>query len=143
MSITTTVTALQTLHAGISGVKSAPTAMPSNLSTGALPIALVWPGPGEWSLQAMGLKRQERTYEVRVFVQPVAEGIAGPDAGYQACLSLLEAFGQAYQGDPSLSGSVDQIAACRDDGVTAGALTWGNVPYWGFVYHLTVVEKNS
>ena len=142
MSIATTVSALQTKHAAISGVRTAPTAMPSNLSTAVLPIALVWPSAATWSLQAMGLKRQEREYEVRVYVQPVAEGVAGPDAGYQACLTLLELFGQAYQGDPDLSASVDHLLSCRDEGVTAG-LTWGQITYWGFVYHLTVVEKSS
>lgn len=145
MSVSATVTALQTLHATISGVKSAPAHMPSNLNTTLLPIALVWPGEAEWRLAAMGLKRQERTYIVRVFVQPVAQNVAGPDAGYDACVTLLELFGQAYQDNLTLAGAVDQIAAVRDSGISGGAmeLTWSGVPYWGFVYRVTVVEKTS
>ena len=145
MSISTTLTALQTLHAGIAGITSAPTAIPSNLSTAVLPIALVWPGEADWRPAAVGLKRREREYIVRVFVQPVGQDRAGPDPGYQDCITLLELFGQAYQDDLSLSGAVDHIAVCRDSGVSGGGfeLRWGDVPYWGFVFRVTVVEKTS
>ena len=145
MSVAATVTALQTLHADISGIKSAPTNMPSNLNTAQLPIALVWPGEATWQLAAMGLKRQERTYIVRVFAQPVGQNVTGPDAGYDACVKLLELFGQAYQDNLSLAGAVDHIDAVRDSGISGGAmeLTWAGTPYWGFVYRVTVVEKTT
>jgi len=145
MSIATTLAALQNVHAAINGIKSAPTAIPSNLSTAALPIVLVWPGPADWQLAAMGLKRQEREYIVRCFVQPVGQDVAGPDRGYQQCVTLLELFGQAYQNDPSLADSVDQLRTVSDSGVSGGGfeLLWGQTPYWGFVYRVTVVEKGS
>ena len=145
MTVSTTVTALQTLHAAISGVNSAPTTMPGNLDQVTLPCALVWPGEAEWDFQAISLKRQDRTYIVRVYVQAVAQGIAGPDQGYTACVALLEDFGAAYLGDPSLGGAVDHISAVRDSGVSGGGfeLQWGQVPYWGFVYRVSVVEKSA
>jgi len=145
MSVETTMTALQTLHATISGVKTATVAMPSNLSTADLPRVLVWPGEAEWQLAAMGLKRQERVYIVRCFVQPVAQDKPGLDPGYQACVTLLEAFGQAYQDDLTLSDAVDQIRTVSDSGISGGGfeLQWGQMPYWGFVYRVTVVEKTT
>jgi len=108
-TIAETVAALQILHAGINGVASAPTAMPSNLDQIDLPIALVWPGEATWTLHAIGLHHQDRTYIVRVFVAPVAQGVAGPDEGYQECMTLMEAFGQAYIDDPTLGDVVDHI----------------------------------
>ena len=145
MSIATTLTALQNVHAAISGIKSAPTAIPSNLSTAALPIVLVWPGPADWQLAAMGLKRQEREYIVRCFVQPTGQDRAGPDPGYQQCVTLLELFGQAYQDDPTLADAVDQLRTVSDSGVSGGGfeLLWAQTPYWGFVYRVTVVEKTT
>lgn len=145
MSVATTLTALQALHSGITGITRAPTAMPSVLNTSDAPIVLVWPGPATWRLQALGLKRQEREYIVRVFVQPVAQGVAGPDDGYQRCVTLLELFGQAYQDNLTLSGAVDNIQAVTDSGVSGGGfeLLWGQDPWWGLVYRLTIVEKTS
>ena len=144
MSVQTTVNAIQAINAKVTGMKGAPTAMPGVLNTANLPIALVWPGEATWSLQAMGLKRQERTYIVRVFVAPVAQD-RPVDGGYQKCLPILEACGQAYQGDTTLSGTVDHIAECRDSGVSGGGvdLSWGDTAYWGFVYRISVVEKST
>jgi hypothetical protein len=119
--------------------------MPANLNTADLPLVAVWPGEATWQLAAMGLKRQERTYIVRVFVRPVAQDIPGPDPGYDDCVTLLEAFGQAYQDNLSLAGAVDNISAVKDSGISGGAmeLTWAGTAYWGFVYRVTVVEKTA
>ena len=145
MTVLATIAALQTKHLTVSGIKSAPTAMPGNLDQVTLPAVLVWPGEATWDMQAIGLKRQERTYIVRCFVQAVAQGIAGPDQGYQACVGLLDDFGRAYLGDLTLGGAVDHIAGLRDSGVSGGGfdLKWGDVPYWGFVYRLTAIEKSA
>jgi len=145
VSVLTTIAALQSVHAGVSGIASAPTAMPSNLDQATLPVALVWPGEATWQMQAIGLQRQERTYIVRVFVAPVAQGIAGPDEGYQECAALVQRIGAAYLDDLTLGGTVDQITEIRDSGVSGGGfeLLWGNVPYWGISYRVTVVEKSA
>ena len=145
MTVSATIAALQTIHKTITGVVSAPTAMPSNLDQVTLPAALVWPGEATWDMQAIGLKRQERSYIVRVFVQAVAQGITGPDQGYQACVGLLQSFGAKYLADITLGGVADHITALRDSGVSGGGfeLMWGQVPYWGFVYRVSVVEKSA
>ena len=145
MTVSTTLTALQAKHLAITGINSAPTAIPGNLDGVRLPVVLVWPGEATWDMAAIGLRRQDRTYIVRVYVQPVAQGVAGPDQGYQACVALLEDFGAAYMADLSLGGAVDHISAVQDSGVSGGGfeLQWAQVPYWGFVYRVTVVEKSA
>lgn len=145
MSIATTVTKLQALHLTVSGIKSAPTTMPSSLNTAVMPIALTWPAESKWKLQALDLNRQDRTYLVRVYVQPVAQGLAGIDDGYQKCVTLLEAFGQKYLNDMSLGGAVDHIASIADSGVIGGSqeLIGSKVEYWGFVFTLTITEKTT
>ncbi len=145
MTVLTTIAALQTIHVAVSGINSAPTTMPSNLDQVELPCALVWPGEATWAMHALGLKRQERTYIVRVFVAPVAQSIAGPDDGYQDCAELVEDVGAAYLDDVTLGNTIDHIVTIRDSGVSGGGfeLLWGNVPYWGFSYRVTVVEKST
>lgn len=145
MTIAATVTALQTLHATISGVNAAPTAFPSNLNTATMPIALVWPGEANWRAQAVGLKRQQREYIVRVYVSPIAQDKAGPENAYTLCNTLLQLFGRAYLDNPTLGGAVDNIATIQDSGVSGGSveLTWAGVAYWGFVFRLGIVEKSA
>jgi hypothetical protein len=147
MTIAATITALQTLHLTLttSGVKTAPTTMPSNLNTATMPIVLVWPGEADWRAQAVGLKRQQREYIVRCFVAPVAQDLAGPVNHYATCNTLLEAFGRAYLADVSLGNKVDSIATIVDSGVSGGTfdLTWAGVSYWGFVFRLGIVEKSA
>ena len=142
MTIATTIAALQVVHLTITGVSSAPTNMPSNLDQVKKPTVLVIPGAATWNLAAVGLRRQSREYEVRCYVQPVAQGIAGIDAGYDACVALLDAFGNKYLADISLGDTVDTITAIADTGVGT-SLMWGDVPWWGFIYRLTIVEKSA
>lgn len=142
MSIATTIAALQAIHLTITGVNSAPTDMPSNLDQVEKPTVLVWPMEANWNLQAVDLRRQARTYVARCYVQPVAQGVTGSDAGYDACVTLLERFGQKYLTDISLGNTVDTITAISDGGVN-GELMWAQVPWWGFEYRLTIVEKSA
>ena len=145
MTIAATITALQTVHAGIAGINAAPTAFPSNLNTATMPIALVWPGEADWRAQAVGLRRQQREYIVRVYVSPIAQDKAGPENAYALCNSMLQAFGRAYLDDPTLGGVVDNISTILDSGVSGGTfdLTWAGVSYWGFVFRLGIVEKSA
>ena len=143
MSVSTIVTALQAVHAAISGVKTASGTMPSNLATAELPLVAVWPGEAEWAYAAMDQQRQLRTYIVRVFVCPVAQGITGPDPGYNACVALLQAFGEAYKAHSHIADKADIMWPVRDSGISGGAieLTWGNTTYWGFVFRVQIEEK--
>jgi len=142
MTILTTVTALQAIHTAISGIKSAPTTMPSNLSTAVLPIALVFPGKADWDMQAIDLKRQDRDYVVRVYVAPISQDL--PFAGLTTCLTLLNLFGAAYltRANLDLSGAVDHIGSITDTGVI-NIETDPNTKYWGFEFTLTITEKTT
>lgn len=144
MTVATTIAALQTIHLTITGVNSAPTTMPSNLDQVKKPTVLVFPAEATWNMAAIDLRRQERVYEVRCYVQPVGQGLTGVDDGYQKTVTLLERFGQKYLTDITLGGSVDTMRALADSGVRGGeGLVWADVGWWGFVYRITVVEKSS
>lgn len=143
MSIATTVAAMQALHRAVAGIKSAPLAFPANLSTATLPIVLTWPGEANWNLHTLDMSRQERTYEVRCYVDPVAQDKAGPENPYVRCVALLELFGQLYLGHTTLGGLVDTMRVVSDSGIMAGGdLTWAGIPYWGFTYRVSIVEKS-
>jgi hypothetical protein len=145
VSIATTITALQTVHASITGITSTPTVIPDNLAPVTLPCVMVWPGPATWNFAAAGLKRQEREYTIRVYVQAIGQGFAGPRDGYNASVALIEAFAAAYQADISLGNKIDTITAMSDSGVLGGGeqMQYGQQEYWGFVYRLMIVEKAS
>lgn len=144
MTIAATITALQTLHAGISGIKSAPTAFPSNVNTASLPLVLTMPGPANWLEQAVGLKRQNREYIVRVYVNPVAQDKAGPENAMTTINALIQLFGRAYLADLSLSGAIDHIDRIEDSGAVENMeLTTAGITYYGFVFRLGIVEKSA
>jgi len=138
MTVQATVAAFQALHRAIAGVTSAPAALPGSANETDLPLVITKPAEATWSQQAVGLKRQERAYLVYCLVAPVALGDA-PDTGFQACLPLLQAFGEAYLNDLSLGGAVDHLGEVADGGVEV--LTFAGVHYHGFIYRVTAVEK--
>jgi len=142
MTVAATITALQAANLAIAGINSAPDTFPSNTSQLKAPFALTFAGPATWNLAAIGLRRQERAYRVRCYVQEIAQGMAGPDTGYQATEALLEKFGQAYLTDPTLGGAVDTMNALSDTGVQ-DSLMWAQAPWWGFEYTITVTEKSA
>lgn len=145
MTIATTVTAFQTLHASITGVKSAPTAMPNALTTADLPFVFTWPGPTVeqrgWT-SSPGWYEQRRYYIVRCYVLPIAQGI-GFDDGYQQALTLLQRFGVAYMDNANLSGAVAHIGPRIEDGGVRGDFQWtaGGASYHGFEFRIETVEK--
>ncbi len=141
MTIATTIAALQTLHAAVAGIESAPTEYPAVIDTAELPLVLVWPGPAQWAQHTagLGLQRQERTYLVRVFVQPTAQG-EGTDEGLQRAIPILQAMGTAYLEDITLNGAVDQIRNGFADGGLDN-LIYGAQSYRGFEFTLQIVEK--
>jgi hypothetical protein len=141
MSVQSTYEKIQTLNRAITGIVTAPTAMPTSLNAAALPCALTIPGPAQWDTQAIGLPRQLRTYAIRVYVLPISQG-AGVDEGFQKVLPILQAFGNYYLSQPgqTLGGTVDHIDSIADSGVK-GDLTFGGVAYHGFEFTLSVTEK--
>lgn len=137
MSVTTVIAALQTRHAAISGVTSAPTALPGSLNATALPLVLVVPGPGRHDTKRVGDTAHTRDYEVRVYVAPVAQGRT-IDTGFQAACTLLDAFVADY-GSTFQVGTVGKLAKnYADNGIVT--LTWGEATYHGLVFTLPILE---
>jgi GNAT superfamily N-acetyltransferase len=150
MTISGTIDLLQTLHASISGVDTAPlaAAYPDALNTAHLPLVLTWPETGNWSLEAAGgLRRQDRQYKVQVFVRPVAQG-RGIGSVIATCADLLQAFGEAYI-DPGHLALADlppvhitlktEPADLSDTGIAV--LTYAGVEYHGFSITVGVYEQ--
>lgn len=143
MTIQTTVSALQSLHAGITGVTSAPVALPITIDPRRLPLVFSWPGPTApdgWAGNAGDWYRVRRTYVVRCYVAEVtADGSTQDDAGYQAASLLLQRFGVAYMEDPNIGGAVAHIGPVLDSGVAI--LDYGGKDYHGFEFRLDITEK--
>ena len=142
MSVATTYSALCSVVAGSSGIRTCRTSLPVNVNTAELPLAIVRPGPAQWNEHALNqLNREERTYTISVYVMPLAQG-QGLDEGYQACLAPLNALGQTLIDNPSLDNAVDQIVMPFEDGGVQ-ALAFGGTDYHGFVMSLNIVEKTT
>src|SRR6478736_4038687 len=95
MAIRVVIIALQTIHASIPGVVSAPLVYPNAINTNDLPMMLTFPGQGTSSQEAMNsLRRQDRTYLVRGYVDPISQGIR--DEKIQQTITLLQLCIEAY-----------------------------------------------
>lgn len=139
MSIASVITALQTKHASLSGIVTAPTAIPAVLDTARLPAVIVLPGPATWSNQAIGLTRNDRVYNVRLYVAPIAQG-QGIDEGYQATITLMQTLGAVYTDWPNWHGSsFEQITDVADDGHQV--LQYAGIDYHGATFRLNITEK--
>ena len=151
MSVAATVTGIQTVNAAITGVTSAPTAMPGSLNTADLPLAITIPGPAEWQNNSAGWGFQFRTYFVRVYVKPISQDVVA-DGGFQDAMTLIQRFGDKYMEDVTFGGVVNTV---RDDGAQPPILdggvradmTWGSdpsqAPYWGFEFQITTKESET
>ena len=152
MTTAATVTAIQTVNAAITGVTSAPTTMPSSLTTAALPLAITIPGPAEWQNNSAGWGYQFRTYYVRVYVCPIARDIPA-DGGFQDAMTLIQRFGDAYMEDTTMGGVVNTVRLDDGygppitDGGVRGDMTWGSdpnqTPYWGFEFQIITKEDET
>jgi hypothetical protein len=140
MSIKTQIAALQALHRTVSGIKTASTSYPSQLTSAALPLVLVVPNRGIWQQVTIGdLRRQDRTYRVQVFVAPVA---TANDKAVQDAIDLLQAFGDLYLGAITLDSSNEQVTLegpITDTGLVE--LQWGGIAYHGFEFQVSGFAK--
>ncbi len=138
MAVSTVIAALQARHALLMGVTSAPTAMPASLASSMLPIAVVIPGEAEWTKKTMGRPAvQTRTYHVRVYVAPVAQG-QGLDEGFSAATALLETFGDSYAATQAMGTGYRLEFPFADSGHQI--MQWGEAAYHGFEFRLRVAE---
>ena len=152
MSVSATVTGIQTVNATISGITSAPTALPGSPTTASMPLVIVIPGPCEWEPASDGWGHQFRTYYVRFYVNPITQDVAA-DGGYQDCLTLIQAVGDKYLTDTTFGGVVNTVRL--DDGlgppITDGGvrsdMTWGPAGqppfYWGFEFQIITKETET
>ena len=150
MSVSATVTGIQAVNAAVTGVTSAPTAMPASLNTASLPLAITIPGAGEWENLSSGMGYQFRTYIVRFYVAPIARDIPA-DGGFQDACTLIQAVGDAYLADTTFGGVVNTVRQggpqppITDSGVVAN-MTWGGIqdtPYWGFEFQIVTKESET
>ena len=143
MTIAATYAKLYALAAATSGITTATTGIPAQLTDDMLPCVVTIVGPAEWNEHASGLYRQVRTYEQRCFVQPIAQGVTLDD-GYAACLAPLYNLGRTYIQDVTLGGTVDNLGD-RGDFTDSGVqvLNWAGTDYHGFTLVLRITEKAS
>jgi len=140
-SFATVISAIQTVNAAITGVTSAPTTVPASLNTADLPCAITTVGSLRGYQQAVGMPRVDVTYEVRVYVAPVAQG-EGVDEKYQDMLTLLKRFMDAYHTQQKAGGFFsDNVEQFHEFSADAYPLTFADTLYHGFTIRLTVVQK--
>jgi len=141
MSVAATYAKLCSVVAASSGIVTCSTSLPMALNDAGLPWAVILPGAAEWNEHASGLKRQIRTYTIRVYVKPVAQGL-GYDEGFTACLGPLNALGNTILGNVSLDNTVDEIRQpIPDTGIMV--LAFNGIDYHGFEYRLQITEKGT
>jgi len=140
MSAVTVASALQTINATITGITSAPTAMPGALNPADLPMVVVYPGPAEHSDASMRHLRTDRTWYGWVYVKKVGSGL-GVDEGYQDALTLLSRFYTEYiTQEHTANAAWDCLHFVRDEGVRADLRfhETSTETYWGFVFELVI-----
>ncbi|GEM_PF-4416684 len=149
MTLASTLTKLQALNRGSSGIATAPTAYPTALNAADLPCALTLVGAGDCNEQAVGLKRTDTMYHIITYVKPVAHGV-GIDEGVQVCLPILQAMINTYLDNPTLDGTIDHIGEQGEfshSGIQSGdsdrRLIYGGTSYHGFIVSLRITEKTS
>jgi len=146
ISISNSISLLQTLHGGITGVKLAPTVYRGSINTAQLPFVITWPAPAETTYQTLKAYQSLRTYSVRCFVEPVGQN--NIDAPIQEAITLLERFLDTYMNNSTLSDGVTLVQSVDDTGVFAGATTGeeliysGNF-YVGFVCRVILLEQSD
>jgi hypothetical protein len=148
MSISLVIAALQTRNAAITGIAKAPTAYPGSLNTAHLPLVLVWPAASQSHQNSIGdLRRSDRTYNLDVYVAPVAQG-QGVDQEIQNSITLLQRFIDAYAnaedsdligGSPQATIKASEQSPIQDTGIVV--LKYAGTDYHGFRLQVGVYEK--
>lgn len=148
MTILTTITALQTLHATVAGVTTAPTVYPGKLNSADLPMILVLPADGTADLEAIGArKRHDGIYRAYVYVAPLTEGVP-VDEGVQTCILLLQALLDMYLNSTNVQLTTSPSQAIIRASTTTpirhspiATLPFGGTDYRGFTVDISVMEK--
>src|SRR5512139_521591 len=145
MTIATVLAAIQTVNAGITGITSAPTAIPGKLNTADLPIMLVFVGPGRPE-RVSDFSLHFRTWHIRCYVKPISQDIK-PDAGYSDAYTLLQRVIEEYLNDITFGGAVQHAGTgarfepptMEDNGIQT--LEYAGTLYHGFEIVITTKEQ--
>ena len=147
--VTDTISLIQTIAGGITGVKLAPATYPSSVNTSDLPMALTWAGPATSQPYTFGVVKRKsvRTYEIAVYVETL-----GQDIGHNRIAAtnlLLQRFLDTFLTNTQLAANLRIIDEIRDTGVVTGdssyvglqaRLIYNGQPYTGFVMSFTINE---
>lgn len=143
MSITGIITAMQTRHAAISGVTTAPTTFPASIAPSELPLLLTDLVTFEEHQEAHGEDEPATDYVFRVrgFCQSAQLGTV--DQGKQAIHTLLDAVLADYRGDAGLNSTAffrtDVPGGVR--GRVVNDLAYGAESYFGFEILVQIQER--
>ena len=150
MSLSDTLGYLQTINAGVSGIKSAPTKYPRVFNTAQLRMILTWPDACDWMhITAGDLRRQDRVWRLECYVTPLTQG-QGIDGPIQDCMELLLLLAEEYLDVDNLllNSSSPQVfiqtdgASLNDDGYQVLRYPPGEgTAYHGFIFRVRITEK--
>ena len=145
MSIDAIITAMQTRHAAISGVTSAPTTFPTALNNTDLPILLTDPlkGKNEWESDGGDLVLETRAYRVRCFCLPTGQGV-GIDQGKHQAITVLDGVLASYRSTPNLNSTaaIRVEVGIEDTGIKADMkYTDPDTTYYGFELIVPIEER--
>lgn len=136
MSATTIIAALQAKNLAVSGVTSAPTALPGSLSGVRLPVSLIVPGPAQHHPTRVGATHTVREYQMRFYVTPIAQG-EGYHGGHTSLVTVLDAVVAAYIATPSVTGGRMQQ---RFSDTGHEIMEYAGIAYHGFTVTVTIEE---
>lgn len=147
MSVRNTIRMLQSLHASVPGIVSAPERFPGSIQSADLPLVIVWPGNGvTQKITSRGLvTRTERRYSVRVYVEALGQNDYSSPA-YQS-IDLIQEFIDVYMNNHTLEDGYTEIVRIEDSGVISGgdvqamaAMNYAGNWYRGVVFTLVILE---
>jgi hypothetical protein len=116
--------------------------MPGSLISADLPIALTYPGTVVWKTQAIGYRRSEVDWLLRVYVRAIGTG-KGIDEGFQETIPLIDSVGQTIWANLTLDDTVDQILENTIQCSGVMVIPFAGVEFHAFEYRFTTVEKTE
>ena len=131
------VNAVHAVVAAVPGIVAAYTTVPMNVTTTALPMALVTPAGENRRQHAHELVRIESLVRVRIVHSPVAQGIT--ESQQSALYALADDVMTALTDDITLGGQVDHVASVDAD--EPAIYTLAGTDYLSISIVARVVEK--
>lgn len=93
MTVTSVVAALQTLNASVTGIKNAPTKVPTNIEAADCPTVITWPDSASSGYTSGS--HSQRTYTITVYVKKTGSG-TGVFEGWNETKTYMESLLEAY-----------------------------------------------